>query len=123
MPSNVSLQGIEFTIKGSADEASKSVKQLTQELNELKDALRKSEGIGGLATSLKKFENINTTMLSVAGTILKEISQLDFTNIKEAAQGIKDIAAAARQVAGIGSKDVPLEQVVGEPDKLRTALS
>ena len=123
MPSNVSLQGIEFTIKGSADEASKSVKQLTQELNELKDALRKSEGIGGLATSLKKFENINTTMLSVAGTILKEISQLDFTNIREAAEGIKDIAAAARQVAGIGSKDVPLEQVIGEPDKFRTALS
>ena len=123
MPSNVSLQGIEFSIKGSADEASKSVKQLTQELNELKDALKKSEGIGGLATSLKKFENINTTMLSVAGTILKEISQLDFTNIREAAQGIKDIADAARQVANMGSKDVALEQVIGEPDKLRTALS
>lgn len=123
MPSNVSLQGIEFTIKGSADEASKSVKQLTEDLNALKDALKKSEGIGGLATSLKKFENINTTMLSVANTILKEMSQLDFTNIREAAQGIKDIAAAARQVAGIGSKDVPLEQVIGEPDKLRTALS
>lgn len=123
MPSNVSLQGIEFTIKGSADEASKSVKQLTQELNELKDALRKSEGIGGLATSLKKFENINTTMLSVANTILKEMSQLDFTNIREAAQGIKDIADAARQVANMGSKDAPLEEVVGEPDKIRTALS
>ena len=123
MPSNVSLQGIEFSIKGSADEASKSVKQLTQELNELKDALKKSEGIGGLATSLKKFENINTTMLSVAVTILKEISQLDFTNIREAAQGIKDIADAARQVANMGSQDAPLEQVIGEPDKLRTALS
>lgn len=123
MPDNVSLSGIEFTIKGSSDAASESVKKLTQELNNLKEALKKSEGIGGLATSLKKLENINTTMLSVANTILSEMSQLDFSNIREAAEGIKDIAAAARQIAGMGKSEQPLQEVIGEPDKIRTAIT
>lgn len=101
---DVSLNGIEFTIKGSSDAASDSVKKLTQDLTALKDALGKSAGVSGFTNQIKKLENINTMMLSVTGTILKEISRLDFSNIQQAASGIKNIASAAKEVSGI--KDV-----------------
>lgn len=101
---DVSLNGIEFTIKGSSDAASDSVKKLTQDLTALKDALGKSAGVIGFTNQIKKLENINTMMLSVTGTILKEISRLDFSNIQQAASGIKNIASAAKEVSGI--KDV-----------------
>lgn len=110
---DVSLNGIEFTIKGSSDAASDSVKKLTQELTALKTALGKSAGINGFTNQIKKLENINTTMLSLTGTILKEISQLDFSNIQQAASGIKNIASAAKQVAGIkdvAPKTEPIQQ-------------
>ena len=101
---DVSLNGIEFTIKGSSDAASDSVKKLTQDLTALKDALGKSAGVSGFTNQIKKLENINTMMLSVTGTILKEISKIDFSNLQQAASGIKNIASAAKVVAGI--KDV-----------------
>jgi len=98
---DVSLNGIEFTIKGSSDAASDSVKKLTQELTELRNALGKSAGISGFANQIKKLENIDTAMLSVTGTILKDISKIDFSNLQQAASDIKDIASAAKAVAGI----------------------
>lgn len=110
---DVSLNGIEFTIKGSSDAASDSVKKLTQDLTALKDALGKSAGVSGFTSQIKKLENINTVMLSTTGTILKEISKLDFSNIQQAASGIKNIASAAKVVAGIkdvAPKTEPIQQ-------------
>ena len=98
----VSLNGIEFTIKGSTDSASDSIKKLTKDLNELKEAMKSSQGVNGLASALKKLENVNSTMLIVAKNVLEDISKLDFSNIQQAADGIKDIAAAARQISNIG---------------------
>lgn len=98
----VSLNGIEFTIKGSTDSASDSIKKLTKDLNELKEAMKSSQGVNGLASALKKLENVNSTMLIVAKNVLEDISKLDFSNIQQAASGIKDIAAAAREISNIG---------------------
>lgn len=98
----VSLNGIEFTIKGSTDSASDSIKKLTKDLNELKEAMKSSQGVNGLASALKKLENVNSTMLIVAKNVLTDISKLDFSNIQQAADGIRDIAAAAREISNIG---------------------
>ena len=98
----VSLNGIEFTIKGSTDSASDSIKKLTKDLNELKEAMKSSQGVNGLASALKKLENVNSTMLVVAKNVLEDISKLDFSNIQQAADGIRDIAAAAREISNIG---------------------
>lgn len=121
---DVSLNGIEFTIKGSSDAASDSVKKLTQELTALKTALGKSAGINGFTNQIKKLENINTTMLSATGKILTEIGQIDFSNLQQAADGIKDIASAAKSVAGI--KDVtpktePIQKATHSLKELFTA--
>lgn len=101
----VSLNGIEFTIKGSTDSASDSIKKLTKDLNELKEAMKSSRGINGLASALTKLENVNSTMLIVAKNVLTDISKLRFENIREAADGIRDIAIAAKAIADMGKED------------------
>ena len=101
MPKDISLNGIEFTIKGSSDSASKSVQNLVKNLNQLKEALKQAEGITGLKKALDKLANVNTTKLSDVQFILNNISLIDFSNLAEAAQDIRSIADAARSFANI----------------------
>lgn len=110
---DVSLSGIEFTIKGSSDSAFDSVQKLIKELNELKSALKNTEGITGLSNALKKLTNVNSEKLVSVYSILANISLLDFSNIQQAADGIREIASAAREIAnfGKGTKENPVEQI------------
>ena len=73
---DVSLSGIEFTIKGSSDSASDSIQKLIKDLNELKSALKNTEGISGLSNALKKLTNINNEKLISVYSILANISLL-----------------------------------------------
>ncbi len=51
---DVSLSGIEFTIKGNADSASSSVAQLTSQLNKLKAALSSTSGVQSMSKGIKQ---------------------------------------------------------------------
>lgn len=146
---NVSLTGIEFTIKGSADKASASVDSLIQKLSNLNAALSNganaqafAKGLEGiakaasslngmdisgaqsalsqLAQSMEPFKELGATAKNVAAfgnsmsklaakpenlmqvaEILAKIATIDFTNIKEAGEGLRNIAAAANSLAKI----------------------
>lgn len=117
---DVSLSGIEFKIIGSSDGASDSVKKLTKDLEELKKTLSSTAGVSGFVKSLKKLENLNTTMISVTYSILKDMSQIDFSNLAQAAQGIKDIAKAARDIANIGSRTSNVVERVAPKNAFQT---
>lgn len=146
---NVSLTGIEFTIKGSADKASASVDSLIQKLSNLNAALSNganarafAKGLEGIAKaanslsgtniagaksaleqlskSMKSFKSFGDSLKGVAtfgnamsklaakpenlmqvAEILAKIATIDFTNIKEAGEGLRNIAAAANSLAKI----------------------
>ena len=145
MPGNVSLTGIEFTIKGSADSASASIDRLIGNLTQLNTALSKSsnfakassglkslgdalKGIGGIralaasfalrelgkaAESLKGFKSAATAMKSISKiadnpdaiadtvTWLSRLATIDFSNIEQAASGIRSIAESAGAISNI----------------------
>lgn len=58
---DVSLNGIEFEIKGSSDKASDSIKNLISELGKLKGALDKVGSVKGLTETMKKVESAATS--------------------------------------------------------------
>lgn len=157
---NVSLTGIEFTIKGTSNAASASVDKLIQKLSNLNAELAKgnnaqayAKGIDSIAKAVEKLSNLslggaasvlsqlaqalqplkevgdaakgvgsfanglakladNPEGLANVAVILAQIAAIDFSNISEAGEGLRDIAAAARALAGIGSNTV-----IGEPVK------
>ena len=146
---NVSLTGIEFTIKGTSDAASSSVDKLIQKLSNLNAELAKgnnaqayAKGIESIAKAVEKLSNLSlggaTSVLSQlaqalqplkevgdaakgvgsfanglakladnpeglanVAVILAQIATIDFTNIKEAGDGLRNIAAASKSIAKI----------------------
>lgn len=146
---NVSLTGIEFTIKGSADKASASVDSLIQKLSNLNAALssganaqafakglesiaKAANSLSGtnvagaqsaleqLSKSMESFKSFGDSLKGVAtfgnamsklaakpenlmqvAEILAKIATIDFTNIKEAGEGLRNIATAANSLAKI----------------------
>lgn len=146
---NVSLTGIEFTIKGTSDAASSSVDKLIQKLSNLNAELAKgnnaqayAKGIDSIAKAVEKLSNLslggaasvlsqlaqalqplkevgdaakgvgsfanglaklsdNPEGLANVAVILAQIATIDFTNIKEAGEGLRNIAAASKSIAEI----------------------
>lgn len=146
---NVSLTGIEFTIKGTSDAASSSVDKLIQKLSNLNAELAKgnnaqayAKGIESIAKAVEKLSNLslggaasvlgqlaqalqplkevgdaakgvgsfanglakladNPEGLANVAVILAQIATIDFTNIKEAGEGLRNIAAASKSIAKI----------------------
>lgn len=146
---DVSLNGIEFTIKGSSDAASSSIETLNSNLQALRSSLSSASGMTAFANGIKKLgDAINglgssdadkaaSTLEKVAKSvstfsafgdvaksvgsfsrsltklaenpdgleqvseILSEISLIDFTNIQQAGEGLRNIAAASKDIANI----------------------
>lgn len=146
---NVSLAGIEFTIKGTSDAASSSVDKLIQKLSNLNAELAKgnnaqayAKGIESISKAVEKLSNLslggaasvlsqlaqslqplkevgdaakgvgsfanglakladNPEGLANVAVILAQIATIDFTNIKEAGEGLRNIAAASKSIAKI----------------------
>lgn len=146
---DVSLNGIEFTIKGSSDAASSSIETLNSNLQALRSSLSSASGMNAFANGIKKLgDAINglgssdadkaaSTLEKVAKSvstfsvfgdvaksvgsfsrsltklaenpdgleqvseILSEISLIDFTNIQQAGEGLRNIAAASKEIAKI----------------------
>lgn len=110
------IQGIEFEIKGSADKATKSLdsfadtlsklknvtsgglglKALSDEFKELKNAI---SGIEKLSITKDMFKGIGESAESIGEVSqrLKEIADLDFSKLAEAAANIKEITGSTRK--------------------------
>ena len=145
---NVSLSGIEFTIKGNADSASDAINKLITNLNKLNSALSNMSGVKDLAKSMNRLKNameglskidtkgfakamsaLTKSMKSMSGITtmakdmatfarnmnnlakdptklgdvaiwLSRIASIDFMNLQEASQAIKNLADAYKMISG-----------------------
>lgn len=84
---DVTLSGIEFTIKGSADSASNSVKKLTDELEGLKKALSDAGHVKTLATNLTKLN--------------KSLSGLSSVDSKGASKALNNIGKSLKKLESV----------------------
>lgn len=170
---NVSLSGIEFTIKGSADQASNSIDKLNKKLGQLQTALSSASNVNGLATGLKNvrksladisninlrgaissikslgasakslqgFANISKDLSDFARSMsnlsknsaglwavvqyLQLMSQIDFSNLQNATEAIKELAALMRSLNGSNnsrSSNAPSEKQIAAWSRLKTVL-
>lgn len=170
---NVSLSGIEFTIKGSADQASNSIDKLNKKLGQLQTALSSASNVNGLATGLKNvrksladisninlrgaissikslgasakslqgFANISKDLSDFARSMsnlsknsaglwavvqyLQLMSQIDFSNLQNATEAIKELAALMRSLNGANnsrSSNAPSEKQIAAWSRLKMVL-
>ena len=92
---DVSLNGIEFVIKGSSDEASESVDKLTQKLNGLKTSLSGVSSVSKFSAAVKNVGDSAKKATSPLNNFLASIKRIAFyrmirTVIKEIAEAIKE---------------------------------
>jgi len=104
---DVSLNGIEFQIRGSTGAASSSIDNLIKKLGALNNALSSATNIQTLSKGLnglkKALDGLNQTNLKGATDALKELSK-----VSEDLQGLagmsKDLASFARAMVKLGEK-------------------
>ena len=92
---DVSLNGIEFVIKGSSDEASESVDKLTEKLNGLKTSLSGVSSVSKFSAAVKNVGDSAKKATSPLNNFLASIKRIAFyrmirTVIKEIAEAIKE---------------------------------
>lgn len=73
---DVSLNGIEFTIRGSSDAASDSIRQLQKQLDQLTASLSKASNVGRLSSSLKQVGNVAKTASKGTSQFLSSIVRI-----------------------------------------------
>lgn len=149
MPSgSVSIQGIEFEIKGSASGAAKSLDNLSKTLTDLKNVVGGNSGLSTIAKDLKSFaqavESISTgnikamvsdlkkmegasSGLAETTNFLKQIAAIDFFNLAEAAQSIgligKTAGAIGRSGGGKKSDATVAESMGGSTTGTTTSVA
>ena len=94
---NASLSGIEFTIKGSSDSASASVRKLTQDIDRLKKALSSNKSVSEFANALKKISSISAKGLSAG---FKGLGKLATQPFKQAIPTLKTYASKLSGIIG-----------------------
>ena len=92
---DVSLNGIEFVIKGSSDEASESVDKLTEKLNGLKSSLSGVSSVSKFSAAVKSVGDSAKKATSPLNNFLASIKRIAFyrmirTIIKSIAEAIKE---------------------------------
>ena len=80
--------------------AASVLSQLSQALQPLKEVGDAAKGVGSFANGLAKLAD-NPEGLANVAVILAQIATIDFTNIKEAGEGLRNIAAASKSIAKI----------------------
>lgn len=120
---NVSLTGIEFTIKGSADKASASVDSLIQKLSNLNAALSNganaqafAKGLEGIA---KAASSLNGMDISGAQSALSQLAQ-SMESFKELGATAKNVAAFGNSMSKLAAKPENLMQVAEILAKIAT---
>ena len=95
---DVSLNGIEFKIKGSSDAASDSIDKLIGKLNDLQSALKQTAGVrqlevgmSSVRTSVAKNIGVWERFKSAIGKVSKVTGSVFFP-IKKVASGFKEFA-------------------------------
>ena len=92
---DVSLSGIEFTIKGNSNAASDSIKNLTNQINKLNAALSKSKSVGNLSNQIKKVGDSAKTASKSMGKLTSSILRIGFYRMIRS--GIKGVTDAFRE--------------------------
>lgn len=121
MADNVEIQGLEFAVVGETEKAVSGLGKLTSNLNKLKKATSGGLGLKAVATEVKEFNEtvgdmdasgltgMATAIQSIASSgrrlttvrgHLQAISELDFSNLTQAARDIGQIGAAG----GLGGR-------------------
>lgn len=94
MPGDVSLSGIEFTIKGETDNATNSIDKLISKLSALNDALSKDNGLSKLKSNLTGLK--------------KALGEIKNADIKGAVKNLKHLGELGKSLQGLAniSKDL-----------------
>ena len=110
MPDNVPIRGIEFEVKGSADEASKSISKMTAALKKLKSiGANGGLGIGKLTKDLQNFSK------SVSGLKFGEVTQMA-ASLSKLGGSAKNLGYVADYLLGISKMN--FSNVMGISDVL-----
>lgn len=122
---DVSLNGIEFQIKGSTGAASSSIDNLIKKLGALNNALSGATNVKALSKGLnglkKALDGLNQTNMKGATSALKELSKVS-EDLQGLANMSKDLASFARAMTKLGEKPDQLLnvanalQVLGQVD-------
>lgn len=88
---DVSLSGIEFTIKGSSDSASDSINKLIKNLSSLNSALKNTNGIKEFS---KNMSSLGNAIKAISATTLKRIGDALLKISKAGVKGIGGILSA-----------------------------
>ena len=104
---DVSLSGIEFTIKGSTDAASASIDRLIAKLNGLSKSLQSSKNVSDFSKSIKMLSNDIKGANQTIGKIGKNIGKVLAAPLKQAirpatdfAKGILGVASSFKRILG-----------------------
>ena len=119
MPGNVSLTGIEFTIKGSADSASASIDRLIGNLTQLNTALSKSSNFAKASSGLKSLgdalKGIGGIKALTASFALRELGKA-----AESLKGFKSAATAMKSISKIADNPEAIADTVTWLSRLAT---
>lgn len=114
MPGNVSLSGIEFTIKGSTDSASASLDTLVKKLGELKTSLSKissATAVVALNRLQKAIEGFNTETIRNVASAFKELGHT-FAYMDASSNAISSLASLSSALATLSKNTDKLEEAV-----------
>lgn len=100
------VETLEIEIKKNASDASSGIEGLTSALTHLKQAV---SGGAGLTAAVKQIKSLGSALNDITGAnsglsgtlgTLRKISDIDFSNLKDAAKDIKSISTASATIAG-----------------------
>lgn len=94
---DVSISGIEFSIKGSTDKASDSIDKLTQKLNGLKTSLAGVQSVSKVSTSIKSVGNAAKSANKPLSNFVASIKRIAFYRVIRSI--IKSITEAIKEGA------------------------
>ena len=118
---DVSLNGIEFQIKGSTGAASSSIDNLIKKLGALNNALSGATNVKALSKGLnglkKALDGLNQTNMKGATSALKELSKVS-EDLQGLANMSKDLASFARAMTKLSEKPEQLLNVASALEHL-----
>lgn len=100
------VETLEIEIKKNASDASSGIEGLVSALTQLKQAV---SGGAGLTAAVKQIKSLGSALNDITGAnsglsgtlgTLRKISDIDFSNLKDAAKDIKSISTASATIAG-----------------------
>lgn len=122
------IETLEIEVKRSSDSAAAGLKALTDALNGLKNAIGDGGGLKTAASAVKRMANSLNGIDSAAGgleaayQVLSSIAQIDFSNLSDAAESIRDIravsgvAAATTEHSTVLQTDIPTGNLLDAED-------